>query len=156
MHDEATHIPWLAKAIDMYGQRVLEVGAGWYSTPLIYAVCPKEWCLTLETTAQWVNAMKPFAGDRILHTPNIVEGAKVHLLANLVANPWNVVFIDCYLGEDRVAIAKLFLDMPCCIVGHDTEQAYWKPILDTAKFQRHFDLLTPRTSYFSNVLDVTK
>lgn len=153
MEDASTHIPALALAIETYGKNVLEIGAGWYSTPLIYTLCPQHWCLTLESAAQWVNALKPFAGERIVHVTNLVDGAN-SIMAH--TRPWNVVFIDCYLGEDRVAIAKLFLDTPCCIVAHDTEQPYWKEILNTAKYQRHFDLLSPRTSYFSNVLDVTK
>lgn len=141
-----THLGPLAKAIAKFGRRVLEVGCGWYSTPVIH--CMSEYALSVENNRTWYDELQSFNPSRILFAQDLVT--KVAELAT--QNVFDVVFLDAYEGADRVACARLFLDLPCCIVGHDTERSYWQPILESARFQRHFKTLSPYTSWFSNVL----
>jgi len=144
----ASHMPALALAVMKFGPRVLELGAGGYSTPLLHAISPS--VVTLETDRSWVETLWPVAGNKLRLVSNMVAGA-----AAMVKDDWDVVFIDCYLGQDRVACAEMFLNKPCCIVAHDTERDYWQPLLKRVKHQRHFRTLLPHTSYLSNVLEVT-
>lgn len=143
----SSHVPALALAVQSYGCRVLEIGAGWYSTPLLHLLSPH--VLTLETDPTWAKRFAAVAHDQILLVPDLISAVREQL-----SRTWDVVFLDSEHGADRVACADLFLDQPCCIVGHDTEWAYWSPILAKVKYTRHFDFMMPRTSFMSNVLDV--
>ena len=149
MENDATHIFPLVLAIKTFGPMVLEVGCGWYSTPIVHAMSHQS--ITIENDPEWHGRLQRIAPDRILCVPNVVSAA--NKLAT--ERKFNVVFIDCYNGEDRVSVAKLFLDFKCCIVAHDTERSYWNSILSIAKFHKRFDLFVPNTSWISNVLDFT-
>ena len=150
MEDCATHIAPLALAIKRFGGRVLEIGCGWYSTQLIHAM--SDCAITLENDSSWYQKLRPSIGGQFYHIKDIP--ATVRNMAE--KQKFDVVFVDCYEGIDRVECSKLFLDLPCCIVAHDTERPYWSELLASIKYKRHFKILTPNTSWLSNVLDVTK
>lgn len=144
----STHVPALAAAVHRFGDHVLEIGAGWYSTPLLHAMSRN--VRTVETSQEWVDKFKPIAPDQIHVVPDLMAAAK--LLAEM---KWDVVFVDCEGNHFRLWITDLFLEKECCVVAHDTQEDYWKPTLERVRYIRHFDFTLPRTSYLSNVLDVT-
>lgn len=143
----STHLPALAAAVHRFGNRVLEVGCGWYSTPLLHAMSPN--VVTLETDAQWASKFKRVAGDKLLIATDILESVKAWSV-----HPWDVVFVDCDPVSARASCVELFLDMRCCVVAHDTEVNNYTALLKRIKYQRHFDFIMPRTSWLSNVLMV--
>lgn len=145
----STHVPALALAVYTYGTRVLEIGCGWYSTPLLHTMSSE--VITLENNPDWAEKFKAIAGDKLRVVSDIVAAANSGTPCD-----WDVVFIDCEPVADRAPILEMFLDKHCCIVAHDTEAEPYPDLLKKVKFQRHFDFLTPRTSFLSNVLDVTK
>lgn len=143
----STHMAPLALAIQKFGRRVLEIGSGWYSTPMVHLL--SDHALTLETDPAWASRFVPICNGKIKTTSTLVQDAMA-----LSDQEWDVVFIDCESGLDRVNCARIFLEKRCCVVGHDTEWAYWSELLSTVRFVRHFDFMMPRTSFMSNAIDV--
>lgn len=144
----STHVAALAYAINKYGKRILECGCGWYSTPMIYTI--SDCALSIEENPDYVRPFEKLCPGKIIHSPWVVDEA----FRLATKQEWDVVFIDCHNWVDRVLIATFFLNRKTCIVAHDTEADYWKPLLLTVKYQRHFDLMSPRTSLLSNVIPV--
>lgn len=145
----STHLPALAAAVSKYGKRVLEIGAGWYSTPLLYAM--SNHVLTLESDGLWASKFSGISNGHMVIVPNLVAAAK-----ELTGGCWDVVFIDCEGNQYRRQCAELFINERCCIVAHDTQEAHWQEFLKKVKYLRHYDFMMPRTSHMSNVLDVTQ
>jgi hypothetical protein len=148
-HDVSSHIAPLALAIKKYGPDVLELGCGWYSTPMIHALSGV--ALSVDTDPAWVKKFESLAPPgHIFRVESPLDAVRASI------RKWQVVFIDLAYDYHRVACAEFFLDTHCCIVAHDTQEPYWQDLLKTVKYQRHFDFMSPRTSFLSNVLDVTK
>lgn len=144
----STHLPALALAVMNFGKRVLEVGCGWYSTPLLYTLT--QTVVTIETDAAWASKFTGITDGNIKVVPDIRAAAEVFSVF-----PFDVVFVDCDPVSQRVPCVSLFLDKPCCVVAHDTEAANYSVLLPMVKYVRHFDFIMPRTSFLSNVMDVT-
>lgn len=145
----STHLPALASAVHTYGDRVLEIGAGWYSTPLLRAMSKN--VITLENDAAWAERFQCLCNGSLYVVKNLILAVE-----NLSAQPWDVVFVDCEGNDMRRRFVELFLNEPICIVAHDTQEDHYKPLLSTIKYQKHFAFIMPRTSHLSNVLDVTQ
>lgn len=143
----STHLPALATAVHRFGGRVLEIGCGWYSTPLLHAMSTR--VRTIETHPEWAAKFKPLSPERIHVVPDLMASVKI-----LAQAEWDVVFVDCEGNHFRIWITDLFLGKPCCIVAHDTQEPYWQPLLARVKHVRHFDFIMPRTSFLSNVREV--
>lgn len=143
----STHLPALALAVKRYGDRVLEIGCGWYSTPLLYTMSDS--VHTLETDSQWAAHFRRLTNGHIQVVPDIRGGAEMMAIFE-----WDVVFVDCDPVDQRVACVELFLNRHCCIVCHDSEAPNYQSLFPTVKYLRHFDFVMPRTSYLSNVLDI--
>ena len=144
----STHLPALARAVHKLGGPVLELGAGWYSTPMIRALCDD--VTTLENYGNWVSELSGVCGNsKIIQTQDFYRDTLPYL-----KKPWQIVFVDCDTAEQRVwAVSQL--SNTVCIVGHDTENSYWAPCLAQFKYVKHWKFQTPHTSYMSNVLDVS-
>lgn len=145
----STHIPALALAVSKYGKRVLEIGAGWYSTPLLHTLSDS--VVTLETDQAWASKFYSISKESLHVVPDMLSAAEMFSVF-----PWDVVFVDCDPVSQRAGCVKLFLDKPCCVVAHDTEADNYRSLLKSVKFLRHFDFIMPRTSHLSNVIDVSK
>jgi len=143
----STHIPALAAAVMKYGKRVLEIGCGWYSTPLLHTLSDS--VTTLETDANWASKFQRITGDKLHIIPDMLAGVK-----RFSETPWDVVFVDCDPVSARAQCVSTFLNKPCCVVAHDSEVGNYRELLKTIKFVRHFDFIMPRTSHLSNTLDV--
>ena len=142
----STHLPALATAVHLYGGNVLEIGCGWYSTPLLYAMSKN--VLTIETDPVWAKKFESITKDHLLLVDNLVE-----TIEDLVGQ-WNVIFVDCEGNDLRRRCVELFINSKCCIVAHDTQEAHYQTLVRKVKYQRHYDFIMPRTSHLSNVLDV--
>jgi hypothetical protein len=145
----STHLPALVQAVMRYGSRVLEIGCGWYSTPMLHTISSQ--VITLESDPQWAAKFKSVARPGQLHiAPDILYAAKAFSV-----HTFDVVFVDCDPVGARAACVELFLDRRCCVVAHDTEVNNYTELLKRIRYQKHFDFVMPRTSHLSNFLDVS-
>lgn len=131
-----------------YGKRVLEIGCGWYSTPLLRAMSSQ--VTTIETDGEWASKFQKLTQGSMHVVPDIRAGAEV-----FSSFQWDVVFVDCDPVDQRVSCVELFLNRRCCVVAHDTEATNYSALIPKIKYVRHYDFIMPRTSHLSNILDVT-
>lgn len=150
MDPHSSHLYSLALAIRTFGNRVLEIGVGWYSTNLIHGICPD--ALSIEEDIKWCEQFQSIFKDKIIHRPNVSDGLQELITGGRL---FDVVFVDSYHDEDRIKCVKLLWDINCCIVAHDTERDYWNEVISSMKYKRHFKDVTPNTSWLSNIRDVS-
>lgn len=110
--------------------------------------------MTVEHDPVWSKKFESITDGHLAVVPSLIFA--VEILADLEGNPFDVVFVDCEGNDLRRRCVELFLNRKCCIVAHDTQEDHYQALLAKVKYVRHFNFIMPRTSYLSNVLDVTK
>lgn len=119
-NNDHSYYPLLFKALEETEGKVLELGTGWGSTPLLNEYCKKKKreLFSYEEKMEWLNKFTQYQ-------------SKIHNLT--FVTDWNVVkqqhpdagviFIDHAPGEDRKERIVNYLDTKGIIVCHDTEPA---------------------------------
>jgi hypothetical protein len=108
----ATHIPVLAAVITATKGPVLECGAGFYSTPLLHALCRNRRLVTVETEARWAREFKIFEDEK--------HEFVICLDLAPIVELWDVVFVDGKSWE-RVPVFQKLRKFARFFVVHDTE-----------------------------------
>lgn len=151
-----THIPILAGALSCTSGAVIELGAGWYSTPMLHAMCEVDGrsLYTLEASKEWLEKFHNLQTDRhhlYLHNYE----AMVQFLATYT-NLIGVVFVDHGSIEMRAPCIVEALRVSDLVVVHDTESLDYgyEPVLSQAKYRRDFKMFHPWTSVVSNFQEI--
>lgn len=138
-----SHLPVLKKVLDQNTKPVLELGAGWYSTPFLYWDCLDKGIsfTSYETDKEWVEALDGMSTwiDNYRDAP--------------IDQEWGVVFIDHAPAERRVVDVLRLKDKADYIVLHDTEsrKLYLLDQLDGQfPFQYTYKKHRPYTTVLSN------
>lgn len=137
-------------------ERVLELGAGDSSTPMLHHMCRalsmKLW--TMETDGAWLERYKEYAwcDHKVEHVkdwlshPFIVGDDTVDLL-----------FVDCAPGEVRHLLIEKFATRAKCIVAHDSERDHgaggdyrYEKVTPLFKYVTEFRRFRPYTLILSN------
>lgn len=110
---------------------MLELGAGWYSTPLLHEIAADQgrMLITVESNCDWLNAFRPFAED--FHKLIAVETYDDYI----PTGSYGLVLIDHGPPERRIVDIKRLLPHAELFVIHDTEAQEYKydevwPLLD--------------------------
>jgi hypothetical protein len=148
-----THEPALAAAIAVARPGpVLELGAGYYSTPLLHALCVATGreLLTVDTDRGWIDRLMS------LSSPNhrLVALARWDELAELTHSKlWSVIFVDHAPAERRVVDIEQLADKTDLMVVHDSEHSIYNYEPTFALFKNRFDYkrMMPWTTILSNV-----
>ncbi len=161
----STHQPLLVAALLSSHGPILEMGGGYYSTPIIsaFANIQRREAHTIETGPAMYELLKRFsspfhkvwpvsgydfaADGRFIPRPETTREQYIEIQARFLANfcrtsptRWSVVFIDQAPGYLRVPAIEHFADTADFIVTHDTEmaEAYgFEPCL--SKFRHRWD-----------------
>jgi len=174
----STHQPLLVAALlDSQGP-ILEMGGGYYSTPIIsaFANVQRREAHTVETGPVMYELLKRFSSafhkiwpvsgydfapdGRFVPRPDTTREQYIEIQARFLADfckqgptRWSVVFIDQAPGYLRVPAIEHFADAADFIVTHDTElvDAYgFEPCLSTFRYRWDSRLLTPYATVVSN------
>lgn len=144
-----THLPILSKLLRTTTGSVLELGAGWNSTPLLYWTCQaeKRHFESWENDEKWVKQMEGL-------TNYAYDWEITHM--NPTGDKWSIVFIDCRPALMRRKLALKYKDMADFIVLHDSEPEIdrfygYSKIYKQFEFVYNFDKLKPNTVVLSNV-----
>ena len=151
----SSHIPVLIKALRMTNGAVLEMGAGFFSTPVIHWLCVphRRYVTTLESNTQFLDLAMNFKD-----TYHRVQSVKDWEAAEIDGN-WGMAFIDHDpAGKRRRDIARL-ADCAGLIVLHDTSPAQghsfgYAEIYPLFKYVYHYWDVFPGTSMLSNSIDL--
>lgn len=170
----ATHQRVLLGAALRTDGPILELGTGWYSTPLLHevAVNLKRYVVTLDTSDYWLQQFKAdrwsaeygYKGDRYhtLRSYPFWEDAKLRPADyGLVAERWGLVFADHGQPIERYYVVRELLKVSDAdvFVFHDAEDrdAYgYSRTFDRFKYLWIDDCQKAQTAVASNVIDVTK
>ena len=144
-----THLPVLSKLLRHTTGSVLELGAGFNSTPLLYWTCrlEKRTFESYENDPRWCEKMGSF-------TSLIKDWGKVDIDNDF----WSIVFIDCRPALERHRLAIRMKDRTEFVVLHDSEPEIdrfyaYRRVYPHFKYRYDFTKLKPNTVVLSNFRD---
>jgi len=150
-----SHIPVLIKMIQMSEGPILELGTGFYSTPILHWICAenKRKLVSYESSADYFEVVKRYATD--FHEVNFVEDwSKID-----ISEYWGLVFVDHYPAEQRILEMARVTNNADYVVAHDSEPRndklyHYSTINELYKYRYDYDKLYPNTVVFSNKNDL--
>ncbi len=160
-HKQAsTHIPTLLKVIPKTTGDVAELGAGFFSTPVLHWLCQGRKLYTYENDPEYYRMAKHFQSNNHRVRPFDKIDFDRH---------WSVVFIDHSTkvggnapeghrqrGDDILKFKNVDI-----FILHDTEPGelehyHYDLVMPHFKYRLDWTETKPHTSVISNVIDVTK
>jgi hypothetical protein len=174
----STHQASLVAAMLATRGPILELGGGWYSTPLVsaFSVAQQRVACTVETNDPFLQLLKAYSSPlhefhhlagydfepsgKFSPRPGTTRaeyiGIQQRFLDELCARhrePWSIVFIDQRPGFLRTPSLEHFANRAEFLVVHDTEHpAYeYEPLLSQFRFRCDVRLHVPATTIVSNV-----
>jgi hypothetical protein len=150
MDGYATHLPVLMTMLSKTTGPVIELGCGWYSTPLMHYVCKQTnrelW--SLETDAAWINQFTKYNTGN--HKVELISDWNNH---DFLSKYWSLVFVDHAPALQRKVTMRQMMDNADFFVVHDTEADHVYQYSEVFKdFKYRFDYMEfrPWTSIVSN------
>jgi hypothetical protein len=145
-----SHLPMVMKALELTTGPVLELGCGFYSTPVLHWYCfrTNRKLLSCETDPLWYRYAKD--AERGNHQ---VQFASDYSAFDLTG-PWSVVLIDNEPAERRIEEVKRVLDAEYVIV-HDSNGVWEKKyhygnVYPLFKYTYKYRRANPYTTVMSN------
>ena len=145
-----THLPYVAKLLQRVQGPILEMGSGYFSTPLLYwhTVMNKTQFRSYESNKKWAETM----GSPVQYIQDWSQ-------ANISEMRWSLAFIDhgqALMRKDHAIAVK---DLSDYVVLHDTEQQFentyrYSEVWPHFKYRRNFTDILPNTTVLSNVFDL--
>jgi len=148
----STLVPVLAACAAATSGPVLELGAGWYSTPLLASLCRGRKVLSLESDMQTMQALQPVVSDTV-QLRFVVDWAE----AESIDKPgWGLAVIDHKPPARRRIDLERLRDNAAVIVIHDSSEPMYQleDVLKTFQFRRDYTKLQPHTTVVSNTVDL--
>jgi hypothetical protein len=107
-----SHLEPLLRCVFETNGPVLEIGMGYWSTPVLHIVCTalSRKLVSVETNEEWGQSLE----SEYPHTRMGLDS-----LGELAKSQWSVVFVDSEIGENRAEIVKIFCQSADFIVVHD-------------------------------------
>lgn len=147
----SSHIPVLAKLLPMSRGPVLEMGTGYFSTPLLHWMClaEKKLLTSYETNSNFYNAFTQFN----------TEHHKVIFVSNYddapIEKPWGLAFIDHAPALRRVVDIKRLANCAEYVIIHDSDgkedkKYRYKEIYPLFNYSYTFAVARPYTTVLSN------
>ena len=152
-----THLPMLMKCVNVTDGPVMELGGGYFSTPVLHWMCREKgrYLLTYDDDAVYFPFIKGFRSRT--HRVRLIDNWD-----NLEPNiHWSVVLVDHgnSMQQRAESIIKL-KDTADFIVVHDTEHRTFQPLAEEVykhfKYVYHWKDCYPSVAVLSNFKDVTK
>lgn len=138
MNPFATHMPTLLACLQHTSGPVLELGSGWFSTPVLSAFATDRLVRTVETDRDWhalvsrICTNQPITPHRhqIIYVPDYEE-------APIFDQDWEIVLLDHEPPPRRGADALRLRDRCRLMIGHDSQHpAYgYAAAFGTFKYQ---------------------
>jgi hypothetical protein len=161
-YEFCSHVSLLAGAITITSGPVLELGAGYGSTPLLHGLCGslKRSLTTIESNKEW--ALKFLNYGRTWHNfRQVVDFIDLPEYSQ----KWGLVFVDHGISEQRGHSVEKLKNADMLVV-HDTcfhFLYHYEPTLSEFKYRWDWKLdnrdgqeYFPQTTVVSNIIDVAK
>lgn len=147
-------VPLMACVVNTTGP-VLEVGMGYWSTPLLHRYClaAGRTLVSIEDNAKWTEQFKPY---HVCHH-KVGSANYDEYLKNASHQPWSVVFLDHSPGRRRAADAVMFQDVAEYILSHDYSGAEvydpFQEVIGNWKYSK-VAAFSPSTLVLSNTKEI--
>ena len=156
----SSHIPVLIKILENSSGPVLELGCGYFSTPLLYWLCKVQGreFVSYENDKEWARIFEA----RLVRKDEPPIPNMVHYIDDWDRAPidkkWGVAFIDHRPAKRRVRDIKRLAKLADFVVVHDTQPSHEKQYKYHWAFPKYkyiytFDKVWPYTSVLSNFKD---
>jgi hypothetical protein len=156
MHPGATHIALLAATVARSTGPVIELGCGYFSTPMLHHLCKGRHLVSIDHDPAWVDQFRDLenADHTLLCVKDWSEVTGNKLSFDLRCE-WAVAFVDCAPAEARVPLIEQFSKIAKQIVIHDTEHSLYgyEKIWPLFKYRYDDKRLGPWTSVVSNTVE---
>ena len=153
MNPIATHIPILLACLRHTSGPILEMGAGFFSTPLVNAFAVGRIARTIETDGPWYSTLAPICTQRPVyaHQHQFVF-VPDYAQATVEDHFWSLVLIDHGPAERRKIDIERLRGRCQILIAHDSEcDAYgYGPVLDKFKYRYTYSRLHPWTTVVSD------
>lgn len=149
-----SHVPILAAAVARTTGPVIELGMGWWSTPLLHMLCRDRQLLSCETDPLWFSGFQFMQSSS--HVMRQVESWKRETDIDRIK--WDVAFVDSHPGEMRPDLVLRLKEKVRFIVCHDTEADIppsggnygWKRLEGAFKYEVIYKEVRPWTTVYSD------
>lgn len=163
-----SHLPVLVKALSLSNGPVLEMGMGFFSTPVLHWLCfgagRELW--SYENDPFWTTAFRDFPTDKhhITLLPHVdargmPDGYYDWDAADL-DKQWGLVFIDHHPGQRRHIDARYVAPRTDLLLLHDCEGRLdsgfkYSEIYPLFKYRFYYNATRPHSMLLSNTIDLT-
>ena len=155
MYKHSTHMPMLLKVLRMTSGSVLELGVGWFSTPVLHYTCMEmnRFLMSYDNDQRFIGKFKAFGNS--MHKIEFIEDwDKADIL-----KPWSMAFIDHAPGPRRGMDAGRLSQYAEYVVCHDSEEKHthtyeYDKIYALFKYRWDYTKLWPHTVVLSNFHDL--
>lgn len=153
MNPFATHIPLLLACLRRTSGPVLELGSGWFSTPVLSAFATGRLVRTVESNRDWheriaqICTQQPYTSHhhQMVFVPDYED-------APVLDQAWSIVLLDHEPPARRGIDALRLRD--CCqlMIGHDSQHPDYGygPAFDTFKYRFTLSDIFPWTTVVSD------
>lgn len=154
----SSHLPVLMEAMNRTTGDVLELGPGFFSTPVLHWMCKKQGrnLLTIENNYKWHYMCRQY----------YMTDLHKHLwfrnwddADSAIRKEWGLVLIDHSPSERRVVEIEKLANLTQVIVIHDSDarkdrEYHYSTIYPLFKYRFDFTEVEPATTVLSNYLDL--
>jgi hypothetical protein len=153
---DGSHLPILIRLVLTTDGPILELGTGFFSTPVLHWLCAerKRKLVSYESSPKYMQVAENYIAD--FHEVHFVEDwAKI----DIESTHWCIVLIDHGPGPQRKVEMARVANNADYVVVHDTEPKsdkyyHYSEVAHLYKHRFDFDKLYPNTSVFSNFKDL--
>lgn len=149
-----SHLPVLIKLVQITDGPILEMGAGYSSTPFLHWACfhNKRLLETYENRKKYVDMFRAYNTDyhKIVH---VTDWSSIDF-----AKPWSIAFVDHSPGRQRRKDIQKLVHADY-VIAHDSENAKgteykYHHIFKFFKYRYKYNFVKPYTTIFSNKHEV--
>lgn len=151
-----SHLPLLIELIKKSEGPILELGTGFYSTPILHWLCADmgRKLVSYESSKDYFAIARNYITD--FHEVNFVEDwSKIDLSGH-----WGLAFVDHYPANQRIKEIVRLVDNVDYIVAHDSEPRHdsgyqYSKVAPLFKYRYDYDKFYPHTLILSNHKDLS-
>jgi len=152
----SSHIPLLLKAFNATKGDVLELGIGFYSTPLLYWLCEEAGrnLVSYEDNTKYFRLLRYFFNHKGHEGTLVKDWNKID-----IDRKWGLAFVD-HNGEEREKKIRRLANRAHIIVAHDTDSKLnefynYDRIWNLFKYRYDYTKASPNTTALSNFVDLS-
>jgi len=146
-----SHLPALVTCVAATEGPVLELGAGYYSTPILHAICAPtaRRLVSVESDGDLIKELSRFRSrhHHLIHSPNY------EVIDQLRKEHWSVVLLDQSPGPRRGPDMSRFDDVEYFVV-HDIGAIEITNLIPKFRYCKEITQYSPPTGVYSNVRSI--